>query len=310
MVPFRRSAKWFLLWILILFALGPEIRSQNFPTLDGSSKAIGTSGTTNLLLSTSQSSDIVIVYASFNGGVATSVTSISDSKGLTWSTRGHVYSNFRLEEWFAKSSDPLSSDQISIFVSNPQNPMHFITFGVSGINFQSPFDAPLNSTSGLGINPIVQVTTSTINDMLIGAWSGTNNGGSPASPASSFSSIATLNNATVKTSSEYKVPVAPAVQSIGFLASNGGNDFYAMLADSLQPTPRFSFSLIGVATQNLLLIVPFVLVAGISLVIYSGAFDLDALDPKEVLLFVIVVAIVIIALTSTIGIIQGQAASI
>lgn len=116
---------------------------------------------------------VVVVGVIINGGT---VTSISDTAGLTWTRRAAGGGGqFGTEEWYAISSGALSSDIITI----NQSGGGYIAagaFAIAGARVSaSPFDQnaalPAIGSSGDGSAiSDVTATTSTANDILIGIY--------------------------------------------------------------------------------------------------------------------------------------------
>ncbi len=120
-----------------------------------------------LTLSTTQPNDIIVAWVANAGGSSTAFT-IRDTAGLTWTTRLNGGSLYMY--WYAKSSNALSSDIITI--SGGQGSPSFLgqAFAVQSANFNSPFDSgfPVQpSTSSCTISCFATVTTATNNAMLL-----------------------------------------------------------------------------------------------------------------------------------------------
>src|SRR5438094_394742 len=163
-----------------LYLVGPVwATSTSKLAVDGS--ALGScSNSTNhcsATLTTSFGNDVLIVYTNEALDLQTSCTfSVSDTAGLTWTARsGVVFGNGgrnQIQEFYAKSSNPLSSDTITESISGCGNEYNgLVVFAVSGANFNSPFDSNTSlpgTANGNGNTAAVSISTSNANDMIIG----------------------------------------------------------------------------------------------------------------------------------------------
>ena len=138
-------------------------------------------------LTTSHANDIVLVYTFESLDLQTSCTfSVQDSAGLVWHLRGSVSgrndgttgsNRDQNAEFWAQAAHPLASDTItesilgcaSIQFGGEYNGV--VAFGVSGANFNSPFDpnnAQAVGASGFSNSPSVNISTRNRGDMIIG----------------------------------------------------------------------------------------------------------------------------------------------
>jgi hypothetical protein len=142
-------------------------------SLDGSATATSCASTCSMTLSTSNTNDIIIIALLSNAGSG-SITSVTDSAGLTWHARYACAGADRdvCEEW-AYSAGTLSSDVIKVTYTSPTGDL--VAFGVSGANTAAPFDANTN-LSNEAAGPSCSESTSNANDMLITMAA---NGGNP-----------------------------------------------------------------------------------------------------------------------------------
>ncbi len=135
-------------------------------------------------LSTTQANDLIVVYVGFDPSyqespIATGVSSVTDTAGLTWQMRSEVTSNDYCsvaynsivvsdyqEVWYAISPNPLSNDNIQVNYNGWADDQNLIAFGISGVNVSSPWNsgsvpATAEDTSGTSeyTNAIVTVAT-------------------------------------------------------------------------------------------------------------------------------------------------------
>lgn len=159
------------------------------PAIDGANTR-GCGHTTNscsTTLTTSHTNDIVMVYTFESLDLQTSCTfSVQDTAGLVWHLRGSVSGRNdgttgsdrdQNGEFWAQAATPLTSDNItesilgcaSIQYGGEYNGV--IAMGVSGANFNSPFD-PTNAkavgASGFSNTPSANISTRNRGDMIIG----------------------------------------------------------------------------------------------------------------------------------------------
>lgn len=155
-------------WHSVLQACAPGLPCPS-PTpfgLDGTSNIVvgSTAASFTLTLTTTQTNDIIIVHILDNIG---SITSISDTAGLSWSVRAQVGAvNDNISEWYAKSSGILTGDTITVTPLTSGGYNTAVAFGISGTtNFASPFDSGAPQTSA---SPPVSMTTATAGDFVFG----------------------------------------------------------------------------------------------------------------------------------------------
>lgn len=159
--------------------------------IDGFGTASALAGTTtNAVTISTNSAPDVIMLGSYAIGTTTTISSVTDTYGLSWTKRATRDSNsMKVEEWFAQTTtSPLTSDVITVTyaaatgsVSSSLPPSgrgsNLIAFGVSGANTSTPFDPhagiPASAGTGFGRNPSISntVTTTKPIDMVINFYS-------------------------------------------------------------------------------------------------------------------------------------------
>jgi len=161
-------------------------------SLDGSAgNNIGAGSSLSVKLSTSKTNDIIIVdvHSSHLSSPHRTVSSISDSAGLTWAQRSSVtmdnagaqnaYNDF--ERWWALSTGALSNDTITVSFSGSVDSATVLAYGVNGANTGTPWDAngslPATATSSSNTTPTVSGISTTSASTLLLASVGTTNGG-------------------------------------------------------------------------------------------------------------------------------------
>ncbi len=194
----RLPKKHTIMFIIILLALAtglPSITRQAVPTavrtpssspavsplsIDGAAQAWCPNYTSSCstTFSTQHGNDIIIIFAVEELDLQTVCTfNISDTSGLSWTARSEALfidmGRSQLQEFWAKSVNPLSSDMITesiIGCGNNYNSM--MIFGINGANLYNPFD-PANalpsSAIGYGGDTSVEVSTFNPYDMIFAA---------------------------------------------------------------------------------------------------------------------------------------------
>ena len=223
----------------------------NPPTLDGSSNNFCSHNTDSCstLLTTSNKNDIIIAYTVEVLDLQTSCTfSVSDTAGLAWSLRAQATARNdgttgtdrdQLAEFWALSANPLVNDSItesilgcaSIQYGGEYNGL--MTFGISGANTTSPFDAnssvPATSSDNFSANTSVQLSTNNPADMIIGAvLHGT---AALPTPGSGFTLITSSGGGA--NAAEYEtVTTAESNATVSFQFST--SSYWEMVADAVQ----------------------------------------------------------------------------
>jgi hypothetical protein len=159
-------------------------------SLDGYavSSATCSSSPCTLSITTTQSNDMIFVFASAN--VGGSFFTPTDGQGLTWNTRYSCASSGRLIcTYWAKAPNPLTGDTVSVSFSGGVSSARLLIVAVNGANTASPFDPngalPNLTTSGSSC----RFTTTNPDDFLISV---VEEGGLPALGApSGFTSLDT-----------------------------------------------------------------------------------------------------------------------
>lgn len=161
--------------------------------VDGSAiNYLGYGKSASVLLSTSKSPDVIVVFAtvaSTSAGNAStppsvppSISGINDSAGLlsfhkrgaevssTYDTNADFVSE---EEWYAVANSTLDNDTITVSIAPASSHLTVIAFGISGANTVSPFDSQLKdpvALTGTTVGEIAApISTSHGYDLVIGA---------------------------------------------------------------------------------------------------------------------------------------------
>ena len=200
--------------------------------LDGTATGASVSTSATVTLTTSNAFD-EIIFVSY--GNSNAMSSLADASGLTWTLRKKLSwnGNQTLEEWYAPTTVPLSSDVITATYGTAPG-SQVAAFGVSGVNLNSPFDtnvslpASASQNFGSGLSPLSTViSTSKPNDMLLSFF--VPNGAGTTKP-SGFSNIVTFSNL----STAYKT--TNALQSTTTISWTGfsGGGLTGMITDALK----------------------------------------------------------------------------
>jgi len=220
--------------------------------IDGSASWVYCGHNTNscsAALTTSNPYDIIIVYTFEALDLQTHCTfSVSDTAGLSWTLRGSVsgrndgYTGSdrdQIAEFWAKSSSALSSDTITESISGCASTLYggeyngLEAFGVSGANFNTPFDPNTSlpgSANGYSNTPSVTLSTdSNSNDMIIGAAEQTSYG--VLTPGSGFSTV--VQGGTGGATTEYEIVTSP-VTNFQVAFGDSATWYWEQIADAIE----------------------------------------------------------------------------
>jgi hypothetical protein len=136
----------------------------------------GASNPCSMILTTTNSNDVILVFAYEDTG-GNGISTITDTAGLLYAKRSSVWV---VEEWYAKSIPVLSSDNITVTLNAaPNSNWSIMALAISGTRFDSPFDqANPNPPTATGstCSGWPTISTRASNTMII-AFVGTNSGG-------------------------------------------------------------------------------------------------------------------------------------
>src|SRR6266571_8021205 len=167
---------------LLPLSIQPTMAASVQTTLavDGAAEGTcpNTTSSCSTTLSTQHGTDIIIAFIMEDLDLQTSCAfSVSDTLGLSWAARSGIVFDLtgrsQLQEFWARSLSPLSSDTVTESIAGCGNNYNkLIIFGVSGANFNTPFDPNLSLPStalGYSGGTSVQVSTSNANDLIYAA---------------------------------------------------------------------------------------------------------------------------------------------
>jgi RHS repeat-associated protein len=219
--------------------------------LDGNtSAAAGSTAVSSLSAKLTTTHPDVIVVSSESAGSSSypSVTSITDTAGLTWHSRkvyqvhgiGSATDYFDTEEWYAYSSSALTADTITVHISASTKKFAINIFGISGANTGSPFDpnSGLAATAdGTSSSPSVSVSTNNANDIILGLFM--ENGALSFSHGTGFTTIASNSSSGTLTTmySEYQI-VSTAQSSLSVSASFSASRAWMVIGDAIEKNPN------------------------------------------------------------------------
>ncbi len=197
------------------------------------------SGANSCSLSVTTTKPNELIYVSFsNSGGGNSLTSFSDTAGLSWHQRGYAGSG-SLDEYtyYAVSPAILSSDSITVQASNSGN-LRFIALGVIGANLSTPFDThagiPATGYNGASQPATVTFTTSNANDLIVaGEKTGAN---APSTGAAGYTFVNCCAATGLYANLEYKIVGAAGSQTPTF-AWGGATDAWGEVGDAIQAAP-------------------------------------------------------------------------
>ncbi|TMI60317.1 hypothetical protein E6H12_10610, partial [Candidatus Bathyarchaeota archaeon] len=182
--------------------------------------------------------------------------SVSDTAGLSWTLRGSVSGRNdgsigsdrdQIAEFWAKSSSALSSDTITESISGCASTQYggeyngLEAFGVSGANFNTPFDPnaslPGSASSNSNTPSVTLSTNSNSNDMIISAAQQTSYGVLTA--GSGFSTV--VQGGTGGATTEYKVVNSP-VTNFQVAFGDSATWYWEQIADAIEAPVQGSIS--------------------------------------------------------------------
>lgn len=205
--------------------------------LDHSVTANASSGATLALpgLTTTNTNVVAVVFVLLNGSAAAvTVSSITDTAGLTWTLRTRLSAaggdaKQSVEEWWATSASALSSNVITL---NLAGTMVFATasaFGISGADTTTPFDVngSLPSSSATNNSTSVTLSTTAANTMVLGCF----REGSAGSPTAGTGYTQILGANFMLT--EYQI-FTSAQTSLAVTQTTGSGTSNGIVADAVQ----------------------------------------------------------------------------
>jgi hypothetical protein len=217
--------------LMVALSASPAAHATGL-AIDGSGKNRKASVTSlTVTLTTTSSPDVIyLIVAEELTGVT--VSSVTDSKSLTWTARASATSTKpELFTYWAVASSPLSSDTITVKMSGSGN-LDLFVFGISGADTSSPFDpnaAVPASAHGSSTSPSVLISTTGTDDMLIGALAAANN--PTVTAGSGFTKVSANDNYPVA-AAEYKL-VSSAQSNTAVSYTLGTSENWNIIADAV-----------------------------------------------------------------------------
>lgn len=204
--------------------------------VDGSvSSFTFTSGAVTATLSTTKTNDIIVVFAAgINGSSTSSVTSITDTAGLTWAKRTGVNHASCFELWWAYSAGILTNDVITVNFANATTG-RVTAFGVNGVtaaNYSAPFDtnaAVPATTYSSGTANTQTISTTATNTLVISAIRGSAGIGTVTRPGGFTQVVAAGTTEDVS----YAIETSP-LSGTGVTYGWGTNGTYIMITDAIR----------------------------------------------------------------------------
>lgn len=123
-------------------------------------------------ITTTASPDLIYVVVSILNSGGQTVSSITDSAGLTYTFRQGISAgtNVRVETWYAVASTTLTHDVVTTTLTSSTR-FVISAVAINGVDTAAPFDPSVSSAitaTGSGTTASASVTTSYPNDVLIG----------------------------------------------------------------------------------------------------------------------------------------------
>lgn len=225
-----------VLSLLVLAALlnARAVYATGGLAIDGSAQASGIASSHSVSLTTRSSPDVIYLSVVIQATGAT-VSSVSDTAGLTWKTRASITTgDIPTYTWYAIAGSALSSDSITVTVSGTYY-FTIIAFGISGADTSNPFDpntaVPASNSGSFPTSPSVSISTTGTNDMIIGIVGAFNI--ASLTPGSGFTSIQTTSGQVPSSLAEYQI--VSSAES-GFAVDASGPTFsdpWTIIADAV-----------------------------------------------------------------------------
>ena len=182
---------------------------------NGLFSTFSSSASDSVTLTTADGNDVIILNVAENG---TSVSSVSDTDGLTWHEKAVAGTAGNLiYQYYAVAPTALSADTITVTFAGTSYFTDLNAFGITGANTSSPFDtnASLPATANSGT---ASATTSNADDLVLAAY----RFGSDTSP-SAGSGWTAINSGSDYFLSEYQI-VAATQSGLAATASTTDED--------------------------------------------------------------------------------------
>jgi hypothetical protein len=145
------------------------------PSIDGNSNTTNSSGTFfDIVLSTSLSNDVILVFANPQGPTVTSVTSPTLGNFNQLITAQPTSIGYNASVWYAIATAPLTNETITVNLNSSGARTGGVALGVNGAYLSSPFDPNTLSLNGVqqsaSVSPNITINISTTNpdDLIIG----------------------------------------------------------------------------------------------------------------------------------------------
>ena len=220
-----------------------------------------TSGTTVTVSSLNcAASDVIIVMATTNGGSSSPITvsSISSTPTLTWSTRGSVSGvssrAYLTERYAAAGATAVTSITVTFSGSLTGDGAAVIVFGVSGANTASPFDThaglPYSNDGSSSTPSVTGVSTSTANDAIIAVLGSRSTTAETA--GSGFTMIVSKSTSTSGGNGAAEYEIASGTLTSATVSFGTSVSDWAMLVDAIQPVAQYSvvFTSSGISSDT------------------------------------------------------------
>jgi hypothetical protein len=233
---------------LSLLLTQPSIVHAQTLAIDGTANSASTpcSITCSVTLTTSNSNDVIIVFAGGNAAEENQFDQFSfgtpTANGLTFHTRETYCPSLGtllgVGEWWAVASSPLSNETITLTATPSADGMQsfsMIAYGISGANTASPFDPNLaHPARAVGISASesssVRVSTSNPNDVILAVVGGGFGVGGGSAGTSGF----TIWSVSANPAAAEYVVVSSTQSGLTVKINFGGPSTWVMLADAVQ----------------------------------------------------------------------------
>jgi len=143
------------------------------PSIDGNSYSSDNSGTSfDIVLSTSLSNDVILVFANPQGPTVTSVTSPTLGNFNQLITAQPTSIGYNASVWYAIATAPLTNETITVNLNSSGARTGGVALGVNGAYLSAPFDPNPQSLNAIqvatGANITTNISTTNPDDLIIG----------------------------------------------------------------------------------------------------------------------------------------------
>jgi hypothetical protein len=194
---------------------------------------------------------VLVLFTCFNGSGTISVSSVTDTAGLTWTKRTATSVGAQpIEEWYAIAASLLSSNVITVNLSAANGYANAIVVAISGANTASPYDTNVSLPALSASATSVSVSTTAANTIILGGLRSNN---ATQTAGAGFALISGANFALV----EYDI-VSSAQTSLTVTSSSSSCNGF--IGDAIAAASHNGLGLMSVGWKSILTLGAFALI--------------------------------------------------